>query len=58
MTKGNYYPPEYYQKWRKTLHSSTTILAPQSVNVKIRLEDKEMIETAMVIYRKLASLSL
>ncbi len=58
MTRGNSHSPEYYQKWRKTLHSSKTILPPKSVNVKIRPEDEEMIETAMVIYRKLASFSL
>ena len=58
ITLGHSHPQEHYQPWRKTFQNSKTILPPQPINVKIRTQDIEMIERAMTIYEKLASLSL
>ncbi|MDJ0601910.1 MAG: hypothetical protein QNJ37_24095 [Crocosphaera sp.] len=58
ITQGHSHPPEFHQQWRKTLHSSKTILPPNNIEVKIRVEDREMIERAMIIYQKLSPFAL
>lgn len=58
MKLGHSHSQEFYQQWRKTLHSSNKILPPQPIDLKIRPQDLDMIEKAMIIYEKLALFSL